>query len=92
MNVERLHAIVKALKGEMDGKTLVGQVQNLVNALRSVSQQPNTQNQQNLASCRTNVYQAVSQSEIDPVQPRMATNLDGNWWTGFFWCSTSRKD
>lgn len=69
MNAERLNAIVKKLKKEMDGRNLLGNLQNLVSGLRAVSQQPNTGNQQNLASYRTSMYQALTSSEIDQFSP-----------------------
>jgi hypothetical protein len=69
MNAERLHAIVKSLKKEMDEKTLVSQMQNLVGGLRAVGQQSNTQNQQNLSSYRTSMYQALDNSASDQFSP-----------------------
>jgi hypothetical protein len=69
MNAERLHAIVKALKVEMDGKNILPLLQNLINGLRSVVQQANAANQQNLANNRANLFQALADSPSDHFSP-----------------------
>ena len=76
MNAERLHAMVKRLKAEMEKKNLMSQMQSLVGALRSVSQQSNAQNQQNLSSYRTSIYQLLSSSEIDQFSPSWRQTLE----------------
>ncbi len=75
MNAERLHAIVKILKSEMDGRSMLGTMQNLVQGLRSVVQQSNANTQQNLASYLTNMYQVLDNSEVDRFSPAWKQNL-----------------
>lgn len=69
MNAERLHVIVKALKKEMDGKNLVGLMQNLVSGLRALGQNSNANTQQNVSSHRTVMHQALADSEVDRFSP-----------------------
>ena len=75
MNAERLNAIVKRLKKEMDGRGLLANMQNLVSGLRAVSQQPGTANQQNLAGYRTTIYQSLNDSDVDQFSPAWAQIL-----------------
>ena len=85
MNAERLHAIIKVLKGEMDGKNLVGVIGNLVSSLRAMVQQASAQNQQTLAAHRNSVYEALSNAKSDTFSPawrQILTEIGGEEYFG----------
>jgi len=69
MNAERLHAIVKELRAEMDSLQLVATVQNLVNGLRAVVQQSNQSTQQNLASYISTLDRSLTDTTVDRFSP-----------------------
>jgi hypothetical protein len=91
MNAERLHAIVKRLKAEMDQRNLVGTLQSLEGGLRSVSQAPNTANQQNLASYRTSMFEATADSGVDQFSPAWRQILRELGGEEFFGSTLKRK-
>ncbi len=91
MNAERLHAIVKALKQEMDGNGLPSKLQNLISGIRSVVQAPNAQNQNNLASYRNDMYQALANSDSDHFSPAWRQTLKEIGGEEFFGATLKEK-
>lgn len=70
MNAERLHAISTVLRGEIDSRDVLGNLQNLVNACQQLSnQQSNTGLQQNFASFRDSFYKSVTDTPSDKFAP-----------------------
>jgi len=69
MNAERLHAIVIALKDELEERNTVKYVSTMVEALRSVVQQSNQANQQSLSSSLKNMYAALANTPSDKFSP-----------------------
>jgi hypothetical protein len=69
MNAERLHAIVVALRGEIEERDVVKKMEAMVKALRSLSQQANPSNQQNLAATLKDFYEAVTDTNSDTFSP-----------------------
>lgn len=70
MNAERLHAIVIALNQEMSQRNVVGKMQELVNALQQVVNQPqNASYQHTLAVSREAMYTAVTATPSDKFSP-----------------------
>lgn len=69
MNAERLHAIVLALSQEISKKNTVGRLQELVNALSRVVNQPHQSHQQALATSLKEMYDAVADSPSDQFSP-----------------------
>lgn len=69
MNAERLHAIVIALNKEVTGRGVVNKMQEMVNALQNVVNQPHPSHQQNLATSRDAMYAAVTDTASDEFSP-----------------------
>jgi len=69
MNAERLHAIVIALRDEIKRTSVVQRMQEMVNALRALSQQPHPTYQQQLASSLQSFYEAVTNTRSDNFSP-----------------------
>jgi hypothetical protein len=69
MNAERLHAIVKTLDDEMESNSIVDNMQNLVNALQSVVNNPTPSNQQSLSTSLKAMYSAITDTPSDRFSP-----------------------
>jgi hypothetical protein len=69
MNAERLHAIVLVLNQEMSKKNTVGMLQELINALSHVVNQPHPTHQQTLADNLKAMYEAVTDTPSDRFSP-----------------------
>ena len=69
MNAERLHAVVLALDQEMNKSKIVGKMQDLVNALQNVINQPQGSNQDILAQNVKSVITALTNTAIDAFSP-----------------------
>lgn len=69
MNAERLHAIVIALRAEIEERDIVSKMQAMVKALRLLSQQAHPTHQQNLATTLNDFYEAVSNTNSDRFSP-----------------------
>ncbi len=69
MNAERLHAIVSVLNQEMAKTNIVAKLQELINSLQTVINQPHPNHQQNIANNLTNFYSALVDSTSDNFSP-----------------------
>lgn len=69
MNAERLHAIVLVLSQEMSKTNTVGKLQELINALSLVVNQPHPKHQQTLAQNLKAMYEAVTDTPSDQFSP-----------------------
>lgn len=69
MNAERLHAIVLDLNKEISNENTVGKLQELINALSRVANQPHQSHQQALATNLRAMYDAVTDSPSDQFSP-----------------------
>lgn len=69
MNAERFHAIVTALNQEMTARNIVAKMQELINALQNVVNQPAPSHQQNLANSLKAMYSAVTDTPSDSFSP-----------------------
>lgn len=69
MNAERLHAIVLVLSKEMSKTNTVGKLQELINALSRVVNNPNPGYQQTLAQNLKEMYAAVTDAPSDQFSP-----------------------
>jgi hypothetical protein len=81
MNAERLHAIAVFLKKEISDTKIDGKLQNLINALQNVVNQPAPQHQQALADNIKAVYSALTDAPSDDLSPawrQLLTEVGGN--------------
>ncbi len=69
MNAERLHAIMVALNHEMTKGNVAGKMQELINALQSVVNQPHPSHQQSLSQNLKAIYAAVTDTPSDKFSP-----------------------
>lgn len=69
MNAERLHAIVLVLNQEMSKMNTVGKLQELINALTQLVNQPHPSHQQTLAQNLKAMYAAVTDAPSDKFSP-----------------------
>lgn len=76
MNAERLHAIVLVLNHEMSDTNTVGKLQELINALSQVVNQPHPSHQQNLSQNLKAMCAAVTETPSDAFSPAWRQILD----------------
>ena len=70
MNAERLHAIVKSLRGELSQRNVMGGVEGLIAALRNMTAQPsNAGFQQTVVNSRETLRKALSDAPSDSFSP-----------------------
>ncbi|MFA5344291.1 MAG: hypothetical protein WC381_10045 [Kiritimatiellia bacterium] len=69
MNAERLHAIAVSLNQEMIKGNTVGRMQELINALQQVVNQPHPQHQQTLSQSLKAMYASVTNTHSDGFSP-----------------------
>lgn len=69
MNAERLHAIVTALNQEMTNRNVVNKMQELINALQNMVNQPQPSYQQTLSQNLKAMYAAVTDTPSDNFSP-----------------------
>jgi len=69
MNAERLHAIVLALKQELQQRQVVKNLRNLTNNLSQMIQSNNPSTQQNVVSSRATLNQALTDAPSDAFSP-----------------------
>ncbi len=69
MNAERLHAIVIALNQEMTKTNTPGKLQELINALQQVVNQPHPTHQQTLSQNLKAMYAAATDTPSDGFSP-----------------------
>ena len=80
MNAERLHAIVLSLSQEMSKNNVVGRMEELINALQRVVNQPHPSHQQSLAQSLKAMYAAVTDAPSDNFSPawrQILREIDG---------------
>jgi hypothetical protein len=80
MNAERLHAIAVALYKEMTDNNTVEKLQNLVESLQNVVNNPHPSHQQNLANSLKVMYATVTDTPSDKFSPtwrQILTDIDG---------------
>jgi predicted transposase YbfD/YdcC len=76
MNAERLNAVLLALKKELTERRIVDHMQQMVNALRAVVQQSNSNSQNNLASVQNALYKSLTDTDTDKFSPTWVQILD----------------
>jgi hypothetical protein len=69
MNAERLHAIAISLNQEISKGNVVGKLQELVNALQQVVNQPHPSHHQNLANQLKGIYAVLTDTSSDAFSP-----------------------
>lgn len=70
MNVERLHVIARALRSELDSKSVVSYLQNLVNTAQQLSANPNNASiQQNFVNAKETFLNSVTDVPSDSFPP-----------------------
>jgi len=77
VNVERFHAIVNALKGELEDGRIVPVLEQLATSLRQLVQEPNQPaHQQTVSSARAELDQALSKAPSNSFSPAWRQALD----------------
>lgn len=69
MNAERLHAIAISLNQEISKGNVVGKLQELINALQQVVNQPHPSHHQNLANQLNGIYAVLTDTSSDAFSP-----------------------
>ena len=85
MNAERLHAIALALNQELSKSDTPGKLQQLINALQQVVNQPHPTHQQNLSQALKAMYASVTDAPSDKFSPawrQIVAELNGDKLVG----------
>jgi len=85
MNAERLHAVAIALHQEVSQTDTPGKLQQLINALQQVINQPHPQHQQNLSQALKAMYAAANSVPSDTFSPawrQILSELGGDGLVG----------
>lgn len=76
MNAERLHALCRVLKKEMDGQETARWLKSITQSLAHVAAQPNPQSQNELGNSLKQLYSHVESSPSDSFSPAWKQALD----------------
>jgi hypothetical protein len=84
MNAERLHATAIALSAEMKKRQVVEKMQEMINALSRVVNQPHASYQQELSQSLKDFYSAISDTPSDHFSPAWRQTLEEIGGEGLF--------